>query len=242
MNRLIVTVLLVLLPYYVNAEFKTDDEASKWITYYYKNPEPNKLPQAVEYMSRKGWLAKKSAAPPIFGFLSGVFKDNPEKIDEWMKGFSELEEEHYGITILGLWYANLPESQEKVYEILSNNEAQKKSFNYLYSGTSMSVEDIPLEQGSWVLDALWGKFMATGKKAPVDRIMEALPWFNIKGDVNRLVIGGAARWSLSSNAIQHKLVLEYCEQSKVKKSAEISKHLEVIVQEATAEANNGHNN
>jgi hypothetical protein len=60
----------------------------------------------------------------------------------------------------------------------------------------MALAEIPLNQGAWVLDALWGRYFATGSSAPVERIAEALPWSEVKGDVGRLLVGGAAKWSL----------------------------------------------
>ncbi len=68
-----------------------------------------------------------------------------------------------------------------------------------------------MEQGPWVLDTLWGEFMATGESAPVERIISALQWVGIKGNPNLLLVGGAANWSLISNAEQHQKVMEICE-------------------------------
>jgi hypothetical protein len=75
-----------------------------------------------------------------------------------------------------------------------------------------------------VLDALWGTFMATGEAAPVECIIAVLPWVwqldsrNTPQDAQgnrqldfRFLIGGAAEWSLSSNARQHPKVLAICE-------------------------------
>lgn len=75
----------------------------------------------------------------------------------------------------------------------------------------MEIQQIPLEQGPWVLDALWGNFMATGNAEPVARIMEALPWLDAKGEARKLLVAGAARWSLTSYAKQHKKVMAICE-------------------------------
>ena len=93
----------------------------------------------------------------------------------------------------------------------------------------MPIEKIPLEQGAWVLDALWGNFMATGNKAPVQRIMTTLPWIDVKGDVNRLLIGGAARWSLTSNAVQHQRVLQFCEEEVSAQPKDVAAKLREVI-------------
>jgi hypothetical protein len=62
-----------------------------------------------------------------------------------------------------------------------------------------------------VLDACWASFFATGEPAYDHRIIQVLPWAEVRGDVSKMLIGGAARWSLASNAVQHPRVLEICE-------------------------------
>jgi hypothetical protein len=99
----------------------------------------------------------------------------------------------------------------------------------------MTVEKIPLEQGPWVLDALWGKFMATGERAPVERIITTLPWLDIKGDINRLLVGGSARWSLASNAIQHKRVLKICEDVAITQKGDVASKLRELIANAKKE-------
>lgn len=192
-------------------EFKSQTEFSKWLTYYYLNPEPENIVQAVRYMSNSGLLDNGKAYPPIVGFLAGVFKKNPSKVSSWVNNLSSLSNSSYGVVVLGLWYANLPDSKERVYSLLEKRPALKAQFNYLYQGSPMEIQQIPLEQGPWVLDALWGNFMATGNAEPVARIMEALPWLDAKGEARKLLVAGAARWSLTSYAKQHKKVMAICE-------------------------------
>ncbi len=143
-----------------------------------------------------------------------------------------LDDTSYGVVVLGLWYANLSESKERVYAMLEERPTLKEQFNLLYQGSPMGITDIPLEQGAWVLDALWGNFMATGGKEPVVRIMQALPWMDVRGDVNRLLVGGAAQWSLISNSIQHKKVMAICEDEVSKQGPKVQEKLKVVVTEA----------
>ncbi|MCU7837118.1 MAG: hypothetical protein KZQ83_17970 [gamma proteobacterium symbiont of Taylorina sp.] len=182
----------------------------RWVTFYYQHPEPENIPNAIKCMSQTGWFDNKNKLSPIFGFLAGVFKENPKKVPEWIEILTSDKEAHINVVIFGVWYANLPNSQKLVYKILDKHKELKKEFSFLYKGSPLAIEKIPLEQGAWVLDGLWGNFMATGNKTPVARIMTALPWVDIKGDINRLMVGGAAQWSLKSNASQHPHVLSFC--------------------------------
>jgi len=105
----------------------------------------------------------------------------------------------------------------------------------------MSIDKILLENGAWVLDALWGNFMATGSKKPVERIMAVLPWVDVKGDTSRLLVGGAAQWSLTSNAIQHDLVFKFCEAEIKMQSKAIALKLQEVLEVARKERQQRHN-
>lgn len=99
--------------------------------------------------------------------------------------------------------------------------------------------EIPLEQGPWVLDALWGYFMASGEDAPVVRIMAALAWSEVRGDIPRLRIGGAAKWSLASNAAQHQRVMEICKAQLSTQPKEVATVLRQVVKEAEDDLKKG---
>jgi hypothetical protein len=234
MIRKTLFIILILFSGFVSSEteFKSEEEFSKWLTYYYLDPEPENIVQAVRYMSESGFLDNGKAYPPIFGFLAGVFKKNPGKVSSWVNSLSSLNNSSYGVVVLGLWYANLPNSKERVYAILEKRPVLKEQFNYLYQGSPMEIQQIPLEQGPWVLDALWGNFMATGNAEPVARIMEALPWLDVKGETHKLLVAGAARWSLTSNAEQHKKVMAICESEIKTQPPAVQDKLKSVITEA----------
>ena len=77
--------------------------------------------------------------------------------------------------------------------------------------------------------------MATGKKAPMVRIISALAWLDVKGATNRLLVAGAARWSLTSNAVQHNRVLEICQEEAISQPKGIAENLQEIIKKAKAE-------
>lgn len=214
------------------AGFKSHDEVVKWFTFYYENPEPARLVEAIEYMSQSEFLDRKNAGPPIFGFLAGVFSSNPGHVEAWVKQLGSIKESHLGVVVQGLWYANLPQSRSQVYALLNTHPELKGQFAYLYKDKPIPIEKISLDQGPWVLDALWGKFMATGNKEPVVRIMSTLPWVDLRNDINRFLVGSAARWSLGSNAVQHKRILQICEQELAAQPQAVADKLQDIITQA----------
>lgn len=222
-------------------EFKSQEEFSHWLTFYYENPQPNRIPDAVKYMSQSGIMDKNSAIPPIFGFLAGVFRDNPSHINQWLKELHSLNEKHLEVVALGLWYSGLPDSKQRASAFLDKHPKLKTDLDFIYQGSPMTIEQIPLEQGAWVLDALWGKFMATGENTPVERIITTLPWLDVKGDTNRLLVGGSARWSLTSNAIQHARVMKICEDAAKAQNGEVAVKLGEVIERAKKELQNRNN-
>ena len=115
----------------------------------------------------------------------------------------------------------------------------KEMIDNLLANGRPSLLELPVEQGPWVLDALWGYFMATGDDAPVVRIISALPWVNVRGDVSRLLVGGAARWSLISNAIQHKPVMTVCRKELASQPNEVTDVLREVIAEAEKDMKEG---
>ena len=110
---------------------------------------------------------------------------------------------------------------------------------HLLANGPLGLLEIPLEQGPWVLDALWGYFMAAGDEAPVARIITALPWVNIRGDVPRLLVGGAARWPLISNAVQHDRVMAVCRKEVTTQSTEVKVVLTEVIASAEKDMKKG---
>lgn len=205
-----------------HAEFKSPEQVSKWMTHYYEHPVPGEVFPALKYMSDTNMLAHKKSHAPTFGFLSGIFNSNPKKSKELLNELKTLKKFPTEVLIQGIWFANLPDSKKTTLAILEKHPDLKPKFNYMYKENPVFVEDISFEKAPWVVDALWGDFMATGNEKPVSRIISALKWSDEKhddNDIDKLVIGVAAKWSLVSYAINHKKVLEICK-SELKKQPE----------------------
>ena len=62
------------------------------------------------------------------------------------------------------------------------------------------------------LDELWGEYFRTENPWAIKRIISALKYVNSKQG-NAIIVGNAAKWSLTSNASQHPKVLNICKNS-----------------------------
>ena len=220
---------------FAGTPFESKQAFGKWMTFYYQNPEPTRIPDAINYLGESGMLEDQNTYAPVFGFLSGVFRNNPDKMAGWVTQPSSLNENLQFVLILSIRYAALPDSPDTIRGILNQHPNLKPSVETINERAPITVESIPLEKGPWVLDALWGKFMATGESAPVERIMATLPWLERKEDLKRFLTGSSANWSLTSNAVQHPRVLEICEGAEKTQPEDVAKKLTEIVKKAKAQ-------
>jgi len=85
------------------------------------------------------------------------------------------------------------------------------------------------------LDYLWGCFTASGAEAPVLRVIDQMKLVKTKGDVGIMMIGGAAKWSVSANARQHDKVLKIVKSRVATADPETKVQLEDILKGIEAE-------
>lgn len=83
------------------------------------------------------------------------------------------------------------------------------------------------------LDMLWATFLATGDSVPVKRIISTLHLLK-DGHGLDIAIGGAAQWSIGSNAIQHRRVYDICQEELKNTSGETRNILQEIVSKSAS--------
>lgn len=194
------------------ADVTTDEQLHEWLTYYYLHPRPDLTISAIHLMSKKGWLSKADSQSPLAAFLAQVFANNSDKTKAWLIELQSSTEDQKIMAALALWMAHTSNSVS-----LLESVATKGSPSYQDYVKKLLGDDRPPDflkdtiSSAGFLDALWGSFFATGDERYVQRLISALPMLDTKGDVTKMLIGGAAQWSLTSNAIQHPRVMEICE-------------------------------
>lgn len=250
--KIIIILLATLCSFNAGAAPQSERDFSKWMTHYYLHPEPASIAPAIKYAFESRLLDDvRKSGPPIFGFIAGAVKRNPELADMLVREFSSFNEEQYALLLIGIWYADLPHDQSRkiVAKALERHPALKKTHPFLLQ-SSVDLLAVSPKRGAWVLDALWGNFMATGDKRPVINIISVLPWMDEskkseviamgKPGLYLVAVSGAAKWSLTSNAQQHPRVLAICEAQISLQEEPIATQLRTIVAKARAEKNPAH--
>ena len=199
------------------------DELQLWFTYYYLKPRPELLLPSLNVVDRdlrrekRGSLAKEVNRGGLRTFYAKVLAQNDQVVGEVARRLSSL-----------------PRGQQAfITEALRRCGTQACLGALRTDSRRPSNRDQPATPED--LDDNWAAFFATGDERYVRAIIELLPWSEEKDDLMRLATGGAARWSLASNAYQHSRVLAICEESAGTSEGARRRILDEIVSRAKAQ-------
>lgn len=177
----------------------------------------------IKQESEEGSFDSFHSLRPTVALCSGIFRQFPDKIPEWMEQLESLPEKtRYGLH-LALWYSDTKEGRVYLRETLLKNTNADET-NHLKSIVRIKaprIVDLPIDFPPSVLAMCWGLFMATGDETCIQRVIEVA---NCEEMTCVRCVGGhecdlcvvfqqvrrTACWSLESLAFQHKRVLEIC--------------------------------
>lgn len=220
--------IILLFSVFISANDKID--IGKWFTNYYLKPQPDKFEIVINELSEKRLLGRKNSLANLSSFFSVLIENNEGKIDDWVNVLINLEEKERKVFIIALYYSNIKDKYEYIKKLVKT-EKEEKLFKNIKALNFMKIKDMNIISAI-TLDQHWGAFLASGNETHLYKIMSILPWINGKG--KKLIVGNAARWSLKSNAKQHKRVLEVCKfviDGKQKSTKEVKNILIEIVKE-----------
>lgn len=195
----------------------------EWIEAYRENPEPSLLPKAVKDMSRLGAFRDPEAAGFYVGFSAGVLASRPNRAAKLASEILPLPTEDDWVVVRAVAWSGVPEWKSILVELKPKLPAREAMIDKYVTGELPTLFEAtqvppPPERGLKALfkrdkepeplatadelDALWGYYIATGSAVPIDRIIEFLPLADDSNDVERLAIGGMAKYMLASAAVR----------------------------------------
>jgi hypothetical protein len=179
----------------------------QWMTYYYLFPAPELTTTAINMLEKDGAFDKESALAPASSFLSRIFAAHPDKAHKWASEVSLTDEHKKALLPISLRLARTPEAISEAEEIEKTIPEKDRVVTHI--DLSPDKLDTFYISSPSDLDRLWGCFLATGDKRYIHKIISTIPWSKkMTGSLNKISIGAAAVWSLTSNAQQHKRVLQ----------------------------------
>jgi len=201
-------------------------------SFYYQKPQPGTIPSLLPELQKQGSLdlARMTAA----GFLSQVFRENPDRLTEWAPAIWKLDESARAYVWLSVWFSNTEPGMKLLHEVVPREKGSAaESLSKLIEGTAPPLDHYEVRSGQ-VLDLLWGAFYATGRQEYIARIIDCLPWSlkTGKGDVQQMAIGKVAEWSLRENARVHPRVLALAKSELDRRDAETRTILSKLILDA----------
>ncbi|MGD9806604.1 MAG: hypothetical protein AB7O71_18285 [Hyphomicrobiaceae bacterium] len=203
-----------------------------WINQYRAHPEPQRLPKAVKAMSSLGVFRDLDSSGVYIGFMAGVLGANPERADKLVAGMFPMPPEDQVAVVRAIAYSGLPDWRMLLGRFAERMPARAVLIKRLTEGKLPTLEKLPIDTTPAALDTLWGYYFANGRKAPINRIIEALQWATEGNDVDKLTAGSMAKWTLANNALQSKDLLDHLKAEQKRRPKAITIQLGEVIEAA----------
>ena len=210
----------------------TNDQVSEWITYYYEHPRPDLAKSALLFCATEGYFAsQKVETPSVYFVFEEVLRANPSLKNDYLAVGLEGAGDVKRVIAFAIWVSGLATAAD--LDSLSNKDTK----SYLAELKKQAPPDLLTTQqiSPTLLDAFWAAFFVTGDERYVERVAAYVPWIEQGKDPVKLLIGGAARWSLTSNAIQHQKVMAAVKRLARQASGQKKELLDQVVKDAEKE-------
>jgi hypothetical protein len=242
------------------AAFLSSEEVLTWINGYRHKPDPRRLPEAVQAMSRYGGLRDPEGASAFVGFIAGVIGTNPDIAGDLIAKSFPINPEDDWAMVRAIAHSGLPDWRHVLAEhafrmparkvmigkfidgslpTLGTTVAQKppsagEKFKKLFTGEKPKgpMVDWALDASPEVLDMLWGRFFATGDYGPILRIVGMLAWSKDRDHVDKLTLGVMAKYTLASNSARDPKLLAMLKRSARHQPEETAKLVKEITDAA----------
>jgi hypothetical protein len=206
------------------ASFNSSGEILKWMNDYRIAPDPLRAAEAIRTLSTLGELRNPESAGVYLGFTAGILSANPDKANEIVARMLPLPAEDQWLLVRAIAYSGIPRWRFVLVKVRPRVTARAALLQKYLEGTlpvltqyrleaskpgwfarnfmprNKTEKAVVLEASPDVLDTFWGYYYATGARMPIENIVQMLPWSANKDDVDKLTLGGMAKYTLASNA------------------------------------------
>ena len=212
--------------------FASPQHVLRWINGYRARPEPDRLPQAVQAMSALALFRDLDAGGVYIGFIAGVLGANPDKANKLVAGMFPMPPEDQVAVVRAIAYSGTPGWKDLLRQFAERMPARKVLIQRHLDDKLPVLDKLPLAGNPAALDTLWGYFFATGRMAPVDRIVDSLAWAKDGNDVEKLTAASMAKWTLANNALQDKDLLDHLKTEQARRPKPVQVQLAEVIEAA----------
>jgi hypothetical protein len=194
--------------------------AQAWLETYYLEPEPARVTEVFQTLSREGYFERPGNLPIAIGFFSTIFAQHPHRVDRWLLEFRELPLKHHRLLAAILWQAGHPLGSELMHA-LGEDSPLRFEIQRLAQLEGRTVADTPVLSKS-SMNLQWGAFLASGQDRYLLNIFEAIG-ASVPG------LDATAQAALARHAVDHPRVLEICREQLAREPGELSSTLRAVV-------------
>ena len=239
-------------------EVSSRDDVLKWIDGYRNKPDPASVRIAMKVLSQRGVLRDSDAAGVYVGFLAGILGAHPAEAEGIVgKVLPALAEEDQWLLVRAIAYSGLPDWKALLSKFAARMPSRRVMIDKYLDGTLPALDAVPLEtkkpalmdkmksyfasgptkhseltfdSSPELLDTLWGIYFATGNYRPVSRIIAMLPWSKETDSVEKLTVGGMAKYTLVSNATRNRDLLAMLKRASRHQPAAVAPILNEVIE------------
>lgn len=243
-----------------NDAFSNAGEILKWMNEYRSHPNPMRAAQAIHDLAGLGELRNPESAGVYLGFAAGVLAANPEKADALAAKMLPMPAEDQWLVVRAVAYSGVPTWRAVLTGIAPRVPARGPMLQKYIAGKlpvlaqfqpekpkagwfdrarrSMSLlpqqkpQQLVLEATPELLDTFWGYYFATGDATSLHHIMSLLPWAKNHDEVDKLTIGGMAKYTLAQNASRDPVLLATIKTLRRSEPNDVQKVLDEVIESA----------
>jgi hypothetical protein len=213
--------------------------AEQWLALYYRRPAPQQLLAALKALAESMPSSRFADTGAILGSFEQILADNPWLLPHLLKRLDEAAGREQELLATCLAYAKREDLS--FFQSLTGRAREAFLLRRVENWPAPTAEPLRGAQ----LDVLWGRFLSSGRFAPLRELVGVLayhphkdalekfrklkqPPSQIPPEVQKSMVFGAAMWSIGSNIQQHKLVRDYCEGILLQKDLPAGQHAALL--------------
>jgi hypothetical protein len=226
-----------------------------WINQYRLRPEPHRVAEAIRAAGRANAFKDPESAGVYVGFLAGVLNANPTRAETIIEKILPLPPDQQWIVVRAIAWSGLPRWKGMLDGFKMHMPSRSTMIGMYLSDKLATLDqlDVTVDDPSFlqrifsrdeeakkpkpgklapttdVLDAYWGFYFATGAFEPISKLVTVLPWSTDNDDVERLTLGGMAKYTLATNAARNPELLKMLKWTMRYQEKKTAKVLEEVV-------------
>lgn len=197
-----------------------------WMNHYYENPDPDRFVASIFELSRNRYFNLPGHTTMGVGFLASLFRQHPDRVDEWLLYCRPLPERERRLIISALWYAGYPKGEAylQLYADTATEEQERALLEKVLS-CAPSLESFPIKSTAGLYMA-WGVYLASGEERMLRRVFDAIP--------NLTDMTWRDRWWIACTAAEHKNVVAWCKSEILHETDDSRDMMELVLSAADA--------